>query len=105
MRAHADHIDAIITIAIHGDGCVLEFEAAVVQQEPDIIDRDPGQTELIGVLLAASDAGIGVVEVEIVNPRDTLERAPATLVDRVRDFRSDARRVGKEGVSTWRTRG
>src|SRR3546814_6418419 len=43
-------------------------------------------TELIGGLLAASDAGIGVVKVEIVNPRDTLERAPAALVDRVRDF-------------------
>src|SRR3546814_18783195 len=36
--------------------------------------------------LSASDAGIGVVEVEIVNPRDTLERSPATLGDRVRDF-------------------
>src|SRR3546814_2374256 len=57
LRAHADDVDTIIAVAVDRDGGVLQLKTAVVEQEADVIHRDPGQAELIGGLLAAENAG------------------------------------------------
>src|SRR3546814_14934808 len=86
LRAQADDVDTIIAVAVDRDGGVLQLKTAVVEQEADVIHRDPGQAELIGGLLAAENAGVRVVEVEVIDAGDALECAHAALVDRVLDL-------------------
>src|SRR3546814_17812818 len=114
LRAHADDVDTIIAVAVDRDGGVLQLTTAVVEQEADVIHRDPGQAELLGGLLAAENAGVRVVEVAVIDAGGALACAPAALVARVLALglvtgaylvaagfsgtRSDARRVGNRWV-------
>src|SRR3712207_5030349 len=79
LSARAQHVDSIVAIApSRGDGGVVIAHPAIIEQEADIIDRNPDQGCLKPVLDSAE--GRRRVQIEMVVTQIELEGAEATLI-------------------------
>ena len=85
LGAGGDDVDAVVAIAAgRRDGGIVVGDARIIEEEADIIGRDPGQAGLERVLGAAGDAVR--IEVEMVVAQVELDRAEAAArFDRAAD--------------------
>ena len=76
LGARGDHVDAVVPVAAgRGDRRIVIAETAVVEEEADIVGRDPGQAGLETVLGPARDTVR--IEVEEIVAQVELDRAEA----------------------------